>query len=455
MQRLIVSLIVVPLFTGCLPGGIDWDTGLNSLSGGGGEGGVTLGEPEPTGGEVCVAAVLPAPAERYSPWRMAASPDGTLYVAGSNLADTAAGMLPGCEKLEGPGGFVIAFAPDGTCSAIWPFPGGDYFDVGVQGERVVAVGRIGDDIASDAYMQVLDAGLAPVVAYTLDGTRADAVAALGDGRWGVVGRGCESGSLYAEYTPGVPPEQTCVPVGNTSEGSSIVVDIPGDTIYLAGRYTDAQSFKDGPSHVWLKSLPLDPELPLEERVAEPAAKQLTFFAGTSLGPRLAIAGERLVIADSSRGKKEFPVQDLGDDCKAVVGWLPKQADLKGQGEAIWLNPEGDACALWIHDMVADGEEVLITWTTATSFWISGDPAVHDTGTKKVTSFVGRVSPEAGTLSYQANPLAAGDVSRHAVVYPRCDGEAWVAYRTGSGADYANGQEQYEATEVMRFWAPPL
>lgn len=464
MQRLIVSLMVAPLLTGCwaIPEGFDWVTGFDSPGGPDiGEGGETEAGPEPTGGEACVAAVLPAPAKRHSPWRMVASPDGTLYVAGSNLADSPAGVLPGCEEaLEGPGGFVAALAPDGSCSAIALLPGGDYFDIAIQGEQVVAVGRLGDDDTSEAYMQVLDAGLAPVVDHTLaDGARADGVAALGDGRWGVVGR-CAAGSLYAEMTPGYQPEQTCHPVGETSEGSSIVADIPGDTIYLAGRYTDAPTIKDGEltstNHVWLKSLPLDPALTPAERLADPAAKQRLIPAGTSLGPRLAIAGERLVIADSSQGIQPlFPAADLVDDCQAVVGWLPKQADLAGQGEAIWLNPEGDLCNLWIHDLVADGDEVLITWSTATSFWISGDPGVHDTGTTKLTSFVGRVSPEVGALSYQANPLAAGEVSRHAVVYPRCDGAVWVAYRTGSGADYANGQEQYETSETMRFWAPPL
>ncbi len=472
MQRLTVSLIVAFVLTGCwaIPYGIsDSVTSLDSLdsfepatghesdASGATDGSepTSEGGTEETGVVECVPTELPEAAPGYWPRRIASGADGTLYVAGIyGLAVTTAAILPH-DAPAGTGRYVAAFAQDGECVGFWALPGGYLSDVAVDGERVVAVGSLD----GRAHLAVFDTKLEPVLIDSLpDGDVAYSVAAAGGGRWAVVGS-CTEGTLYAEYAPDQDLVTECHSIGDKSLAHGVVVDVPGSTVYVVGHYTGASALPPGLSvagnfDVWLASLPLTPGVEPGDHFKQAKWRQVPANVTSADYPgitRLGLTTDRIFVAYSSRSKPlVFPTSGTPGECLAVVGWLPRQADLSGDGDALWLDPEGDVCNLAIDDMRPEGGGVLIGGHTSRNFVDStGYEYLKDRLRKGFTAHVKSVADD---IVYHWTPVADTMGAGNALIVRQCDGSAISAYL--AGPEDPEGTKFF-AGSFMDFWAPPL
>ena len=472
MQRLTISLVVALVLAGCwaVPFGLgDSVTGLDSLSGldsaaslASDESSETDGaEPtsdggtEETGVVECVPTELPEAAPGYWPRRIASGADGTLYVAGIyGFAVTTAAILPH-DAPAGTGRYVAAFAQDGECVGFWALPGGYLSDVAVDGERVVAVGSLD----GSAHIAVFDTKLGPVFIDSLpDGDVAYSVAAAGGGRWAIVGS-CNEDTLYAEYAPDQDPVTECRSIGDKSLAHGVVVDVPGSRIYVAGHYTGASALPSGLGvaenlDVWLASLPLTPEVEAGDHFEQANWRQVPANVASADYPaitRLALATDRIFLAFSSRTKPTvFPMAGTPSGCLAVVGWLPRQADLGGQGDALWIEPEVGVCSLAIDDMRPEGDGVLIGGHTSRNF-------VDSTGHKYLKDrlrkgFAAHVKSVDGDIVYHWTPVADTVGAANALIVRQCDGSVISSYLAGPEDPDGN---KFFAGSFMDFWAPPL
>lgn len=465
MQRLTISLVVGLVLTGCwaVPYGIsDSVTSLDSLdsfepatghesdASGATDGSepTSEGGMEETGVVECVPTESPEFAPGYWPFALASGPDGTLYVGGKTFAGAA--ELPGCDPVA-PGGFVAAFAPDGTCTAIWGFPGGggEIWDITVQGDQIAAVGVIG----ISAYLAVFDGGFdKPVFSGPLPGGRlGTAVTGLGDGRWGVAGWCATEGvdtSLYAEFTPGEDPIVVCHAIGTASQGWSVVADVPAGTIYLAGSHTNAMNLTMGDdandNHIWIEVIQLDPEIPPSQRVAGADTRLIT--AGKSFRPRLALTDDRLFIVDRSSGvPPAFPPTEVADNCQGQVAWFSKQDVMTGQGQALWLDPDDSSCTLTIDDIVSNGDSVLIAGHTQRSFVDSNSNEHLKQGL--ADSFVALINAAGPDLVYVPLPLSETLVGGETHIVRQCENFAIAAY--------LSTPEAFPIDYTMNFVGSPL